>query len=63
MNPKEAAKLRWANLSGGSEKQCLDALRVYEVQREHLDIAYCTSWARELGVTSLWERLVSEVAP
>jgi len=25
------AKLRWANLSGGSEKQFIDALRVYEV--------------------------------
>jgi hypothetical protein len=26
------AKLRWAKLCGGSEKQCTDALRVYEVQ-------------------------------
>ncbi len=26
------AKLRWAKLSGGSEKQFIDALRVYEVQ-------------------------------
>lgn len=57
------AKLHWAQLSGGSEKQFLDALRVYEVQRERLDVAYCATWVRELGVTALWERMVSEAAP
>jgi len=57
------AKLHWAELSGGSEKQFLDALRVYEVQCEHLDVAYCTTWARELGVTMLWERMVAEAVP
>jgi len=33
------AKLRWANLSGGSEKQFTDALRVYEVPHDGLDIS------------------------
>lgn len=56
------AKLSWAEQSGGSEKQFRDALRVYEVQHEHLDIAYCTAWTRELGVTALWDKMVSEAA-
>ena len=33
-------KLHWANLSGGSEKQFTDALRVYEVQYGNLDLNY-----------------------
>lgn len=32
------AKLRWATLSGGSEKQFTDAIRVFEVQHALLDI-------------------------
>ena len=51
------AKLRWAKLSGGSEKQFTDALRVYEVQRKQLDQAYLDRWALQLGVEDLWGRL------
>jgi hypothetical protein len=54
------AKLRWAKMSGGSEKQFGDALRVYEVQHPRLDLAYLEGWARELGVLELWTRLLSE---
>lgn len=54
------AKLRWADLSGGSEKQFLDALRVFEVQRADLDLHYCNAWAGELGVVALWEKLLAE---
>lgn len=54
------AKLRWAKLSGGSEKQFIDALRVYEVQYEKLDIDYLEHWAEELEVESLWKRLTDE---
>ena len=54
------AKLRWAKLSGGSEKQFVDALRVYEVQYEVLDRAYLTEWARKLKLENLWERLQKE---
>jgi hypothetical protein len=32
------AKLRWADISGGSEKQFTDALRVFEVQQGNVDI-------------------------
>lgn len=43
-------KLRWARLSGGSEKQLGDALGVYEVQEGVLDQAYLDEWAARLGV-------------
>jgi len=54
------AKLRWAKQSGGSEKQFTDALRVYEVQYEKLDIDYLEQWVKKLNVESLWKRLVDE---
>ncbi len=54
------AKLRWAKLSGGSEKQFIDALRVYEVQYKKLDMKYIEHWKKELGIESLWARLKDE---
>ncbi|MBI5307396.1 MAG: hypothetical protein HZB37_03430 [Planctomycetes bacterium] len=54
------AKLRWAKLSGGSEKQFTDALRVYEVQFEKLDTKYMEYWAKKLDVEFLWKRLKDE---
>ena len=53
-------KLKWAKLSGGSEKHFTDALRVYEIQRESLDHAYLDSWAKTLAVNPLWDRLKDE---
>jgi hypothetical protein len=57
------AKLHWAKLSGGSEKQFTDALRVYEVQQRTLDMDYLDRWAVELGVEELWQRVRAESAP
>jgi len=54
------AKLRWAKLSGGSEKQFTDALRIYEVQFENLDKDYLEFWVKELGIAPLLKRLKSE---
>ena len=54
------AKLRWAELSGGSEKQFIDALRVYEVQEKSLDLDYLNEWAKRLNVEQLWRRLQDE---
>ena len=54
------AKLRWAKLSGGSEKQFTDALRVYEVQYGKLNTDYLEHWAKKLEVESLWKRLTDE---
>jgi len=53
-------KLRWAELSGGSEKQFIDALRVYEVQYGKLDVNYIEKWTKELSIESLWKRLLNE---
>jgi hypothetical protein len=56
-------KLRWAKLSGGSQKQFTDALRVYEIQHGVLDLAYLNEWASRLGVESLWQQLRGEATP
>jgi len=55
-------KLNWARMSGGSEKQFTDALRVYEVQFETLDFDYLHSWAKTLGVDEMFTRLRNEAA-
>jgi hypothetical protein len=57
------AKLRWAMLSGGSEKQFRDCLRVYELQIDQLDIGYLEEWVERLGLRTLWARLISEAQP
>ncbi len=56
-------KLRWAELSGGSEKQFRDALRVYEVQHGRLDMTYIDDWAARLNLVDAWRRLQSEADP
>ncbi len=56
-------KLRWAKISGGSEKQFRDALRVYEVQFGGLDLEYMKKWVHTLGLDDLWARLLREAAP
>lgn len=56
-------KLRWGELSGGSEKQFRDALRVYEVQFPTLDQRHLDEWAAKLGVTGLLERLRHDARP
>lgn len=53
-------KLRWAEISGGSEKSFTDALRVYEVQQGTLDLAYLHDWVVRLGLDALWGRLLEQ---
>jgi hypothetical protein len=53
-------KLRWAEKSGGSEKQFTDALRVYEIQFNNLDLAYLDRWVNELRLQTQWRRLQNE---
>jgi hypothetical protein len=57
------AKLRWAKLSGGSEKHLTDALRVYEVQYGILNLKYLREWVDALGLGDLWRRLQGEAQP
>jgi hypothetical protein len=56
-------KLRWAKRMGGSVKRFTDALRVLEVQRPKLDVAYIERWADALGVRDEWDRLGREARP
>lgn len=56
-------KLKWAAMSGGSEKQLIDALRVYELQHTGLDQAYLDSWAEKLDVTESLRRLREQAEP
>jgi hypothetical protein len=57
------AKLRWAKMSGGSNKQITDSLRVYEVQRAKLDMDYLSQWANQLDVADLWEKIQKDAEP
>jgi hypothetical protein len=57
------AKLKWAKMAGGSEKQITDSLRVFEVQKANLDMAYLDQWASRLGVSDVWEKLQREAEP
>ena len=56
-------KLRWAKLSGGSEKQFTDALRVYEVQYQNLDLNYMEAWSQTLQIKELWKKLKQQAQP
>ena len=57
------AKLRWSEMSGGSEKQFIHALRVYELQFQKLDLKYLEDWIGKLNLTKIWERLKNEAQP
>ncbi len=50
-------KLKWAEMSGGSEKQMADALSIMEIQGEGLDLAYLETWAERLGVSERFRRI------
>jgi hypothetical protein len=56
-------KLRWARMLGGSEKQFVDALRVYEVQHGRLDEAHLDRWAATLGAADTLQRIRAEAQP
>lgn len=53
-------KLKWAKLSGGSEKQFIDALRVYEVQYGTMDLNYLDQWAEKLKLHELIAKIKDE---
>ena len=57
------SKLEWAKLSGGSEKQLFDCVRVYEVQFPNLDMAYLLEWIQKLRLDDLWQRLLRDAQP
>lgn len=54
------AKLRWARLSGGSEKHFRDAVGVYQVQSPRIDGPYLERWIGILQLQGEWSRLLKE---
>ena len=56
-------KLKWSKLSGGSEKQFMDAVRVYEVQYGKLDHQYMEKWVQTLDIKEFFERLKEKAEP
>ena len=56
------SKLEWCKL-GESERQFRDAVDVASVMRDTLDISYLKTWAVELSVEDLLERLLDDVQP
>lgn len=57
------SKLRWAKLAGGSEKQLTDAIRVFEMQFDRLDIEYIKHWITQLGLQTQWQQLIDQADP
>lgn len=57
------AKLRWSKLSGGSEKQMTDAIRVYEINYQNLDLLYLDEWVAKLSLQNEWHKLLHEAEP
>ncbi len=57
------AKLRWAKLSGGSEKQMTDAIRVYEINYKNLDLDYIGQWVAKLSLEIEWQNLLKGAEP
>ena len=57
------AKLNWSKLSGGSQKQFLDALSVYEVQSGKLDIFYLEKSVKKLKLENFWQELKAKAQP
>ncbi|MFH1150311.1 MAG: hypothetical protein V1748_07545 [Actinomycetota bacterium] len=56
-------KLKWADELGGSEKQFIDALRVYELQFEVIEQEYLSTWAEHLGISRSLDRVRTEAKP
>ncbi len=57
------SKLRWAKLAGGSEKQLSDAVRVFEMQFDSLDIPYLKSWVEKIDLQVQWSLLIDRAEP
>lgn len=53
-------KLNWCKLCGESERQFKDAMGVYEIQKENLDMDYIYKWVEYLAIKDLFERIIKE---
>jgi hypothetical protein len=53
-------KLYWSELAGGSQKQFTDALRVFEIQHDILDMEYINFWVEKLLLNDIFIKLKKE---
>ncbi len=53
-------KLYWSELSGYSQKQFIDALRVFEIQQDVLDMEYIDFWVGKLLLNDIFVKLKKE---
>lgn len=62
-SPEDAIlkKLEYYRL-GGSDKHLRDIAGVLKIRRDRLDYAYLAQWAQKLGVSDLWQQLLSSVS-
>jgi hypothetical protein len=56
-------KLRWCSELGGSEKHLLDAIGVYEMQADRLDLTYIHRWVCELALDREWRAILEPAEP
>lgn len=54
------AKLEWAALSGGSERQLRDIDGIVQVRGPELDRAYIARWMAVLGLQQWWQRVIGQ---
>ena len=52
------SKLEWARLSGGSDRQVLDAADIVRNQGNRLDVVYIERWAKELSLQQEWHQVL-----
>ncbi|MBT9587995.1 hypothetical protein IV102_31960 [bacterium] len=58
------SKLQWYRLGEHvSERQWRDALGLWQIHRDSLDVSYVERWAEELGISDLWLRLSNSNKP
>jgi len=57
------AKLDWYRLGGeASDRQWRDVLGILKIQAGKLDLDYIRKWAKELGISDLLERILTQSA-
>ena len=57
------SKLRWAKIANGSEKQLTDAVSVFEMQFDRLDMDYLKRWVEQLQLHTYWQQLIDRAEP
>ena len=54
------SKLEWFKISD-IDKHYFDALGIYRIQGENLDIEYITRWCSKKSIIKIWEKIQEEI--